>query len=338
MKTNIISFFLSVLSLSVFSQDYDYKITSYSIDINKLTPEATQKINETVNKEKLRICILSQCSQADFDAVCKMAWIKTLQLSFGNEQITNINAISGLINLESLYIFKLWSSRKMPIDVTPLTKLNNLKWLEMRGTKIKNEEKLGILTQLTHLDLGFCDISTIDFVAKLQKLKALDISGADHKFTNYKPIGALINLEELIIEENVQAHDSLMGPIGICKKLEQISFTYCDGVTNLSFLKNCTGLKVLKAATSGLANVDDIQFLTSLENIDFDECKITSIANIRYCTKLSDLRMEKVSVTDLSPLYACTSLISLKLSATVSEKQIADLKSKLADLNVSVID
>lgn len=84
-------------------------------------------------------------------------------------------------------------------DLTPISKLTNLKWLNLAGTKVTNLDPLGKLTNLKTLILKHMQVSNITLLSKLTNLKTLDLEITP--VSDLAPLRKLKNLETLSLWE-----------------------------------------------------------------------------------------------------------------------------------------
>ncbi len=324
------------MSIHLVVAQNDYKISSYSFSVKKLTEKAIAEINAKKDKEKLLVEIESECSQKDFDAICKMDWIQNFKIKSRNEQIKDLSAIAQLKNLNTLEISSFSVTKDSKLDIEPISKLTELVSLTFYATKVGNTDGLGKLSKLKELSLYMADVSSISFIKNLPLLEKLDLYGAYHTFPNYEPLAGLKNLKELNIYMNPQAKDALLGPISKLTSLEVIEFSNCSEITNLNFLKNCLNLKRIDANWSGLTNISGIANLSLLEELYFSDCKLTDISSLKSLTALKTLRIENISVSDLTPIHSCTSLTKLYVSNKIKQDQLDALKLKLPEIEIDI--
>lgn len=104
------------------------------------------------------------------------------------------------------------------------------------GNLEKNYEQVQYCEDVVYMDVGHCErLRTIEFVAKMPKLKAAIFSGSE--ITD-------------------------LSPLANCKELEFLELGFCGYVEDLSPLKNCTNLRMLNI---GNTKVED---LSALDNIN----------------------------------------------------------------------
>ena len=134
----------------------------------------------------------------DFDIILKhlritkneLTELKILNLSLSNtQQITDISALSGLINLENLYLHNTQIT-----DISALSGLINLETLYLNNTQITDVSALYGLTKLKNLSLYNTQITDISALSGLKKLELLYLYN-----TQITDISALSRLKKLKI-------------------------------------------------------------------------------------------------------------------------------------------
>ncbi len=134
--------------------------------------------------------------------------MKRLNLPLNN--ISDLNPLSGLTNLENLH---LWGN---PIsDLSPLSNLTNLKHLDLGGCHVSDITPIANLTQLTYLTLhSNLRIVNIAPLANLRQLTELQLS--HNKIVDISVLANLTNLKALTLYGN---------RIGDYSPLESLSLT-----------------------------------------------------------------------------------------------------------------
>lgn len=134
-----------------------------------------------------------------------------------------------------------------------------------------------------------------------------------------------------------------LGRLSGCQHLRQISLAFCYRLNgaDLEWLKAIPNLSDLRLRESDLTpqSVQQLAALPALRTIRIanDEFTDDSIALLAEITQLEtlDLSWNSLESADLSPLTRLKSLRSLSLlGAEVSEKQLAELRSKLKDCEI----
>ena len=88
-------------------------------------------------------------------------------------------------------------------------------------------------------------------------------------------------------------------------------------VTTLCFLKNCRGIKSIRAAwCKKLIDISDLADKDELQDVGISDCPVTDFTPLKGKPKLRSLDCSKTAFSDLTLLAASTELRSLKINAT----------------------
>ena len=133
-------------------------------------------------------------SISDLGPIAKMTKLRTLWAG-RNE----IDSISPLANLTTLINISLHSNRSA-LSLTPLRRLTNLEYLELRHVSLTNINRIAGLPNLKRLDLLDTGLSSVNIVRTLTKLEHLNVGG--NSISNISPLSGLTNLRQLILANN----------------------------------------------------------------------------------------------------------------------------------------
>ena len=147
---------------------------------------------------------------------------------------------------------------------------------------------IGILKDVTNLDLSWTDVSDISTLSGLTALTNLDLS-----WTGVSDISALSGLTALT---NLD-----------------LSATSIDDISALSGL---TALTNLNLAWTSVRDINALASLTALTNLNLHETSVSDISALSGLTALTNLNLSATSVDDISALSGLTALTNLDLSAT----------------------
>ena len=142
---------------------------------------------------------LESCEILDlkpFEKLASLEHLRVLKLDGNDPELTDITHLSSLTQLTYLDLGKNEIS-----DITFLANLIQLQHLDLRNNYISDITSLANLTQLTYLDLGRNEISDITFLANLTQLQHLDLRS--NRISDITPLANLIQLETLILTRNI---------------------------------------------------------------------------------------------------------------------------------------
>lgn len=338
MKTKIL-IVLTCIALHINSQNMkDFvKVDAFDIKILKTSPEAISYINTIKGKEKLTVAITADCSQKDFEAVCKLEWIESLQIgsSYPNKTlVVDIKPIESLKKLKRLAIFsKVNTAGNKPLDATVISKLVLLERLTIVGNDVINTKKLSGLINLEKLNLSTSGLNEIGFLSALTKLTSLSLTGTN-TFTNVSFFSNLKSLEKLEIEKNKAITDQNLKSIEALANLVEVSFIGCSSVKTLDFLANNIKMEEVYADESGLINITGLSNMADLTKLSMIKTNVTSLDPLKEKRKLTTLEMDGLKIADLSPLYNCVSLEKVYITSTINEEQQKTLQAKLPNVEL----
>ena len=329
-----------------------YEIKFNNIYINDISTTDLKKIETEKSEDKNVLFIFTKkAKQKDFNLLCsEFDWIEKIEIQTTEEMaINNLNAISSLKNLKYLKINVSGFKQETPIDLFPLKSISQLEKVDFYGTKVINEDVLGLHTALRDINFGMSAISSLDFLIKTPHVENLSLYGYKHSFTNYVPVTHLKKLKVLSIYMNKQAVDEKLNVLKKLTSLTTIRMANCKEITSLDFLENCHSLEYIHATWctnltdfSALVNFPKLEYLDiwdtpiedlnvlskniNLNYINLDGTKITDISPLKSLKDLSSINIYDTSIKDISPLYGHPSLFSLKVSSIVPQEQIKKME------------
>jgi GTPase SAR1 family protein len=215
--------------------------------------------------------------------------------------ISDLEELPELLQCDWLETLDL--SYNMLPDVILLSKLLNLKALNLRNNWINNLSGIGTLQSLTELVLSHNRIPDITPILLLPKLKKLDLS---NNWLTYLPkMTALSNLEELDVQYNniskikpylgvsklkklllAQNQISSLSNLGNLPVLEELN-AQSNEISDISHLSKFSKLRILKLDLNKIYRIPSLKRLTILENLDIQN---NYISNINFSFKLPRLK------------------------------------------------
>ena len=219
---------------------------------------------------------------------------------------------------------------------------------------VEDYSDIGRLTYLETLVIDGQNINGLQMLSTLTQLKNLTIRGCPLSATDLSVIGALPNLENLVL-----TNCSLTNISGLsnASRLETLDLSN-NAIKDLSSLSFMEKLTTLNLSSNALTNLSPLSALGNLTSLDISYNSLTSLAPLATCPKLSTLiasnnQIKEIPIfndttvlttltlasndlTDVSPLSKYTSLTSLGLAYN----QITDVSAlsglkKLTSVNIS---
>lgn len=219
---------------------------------------------------------------------------------------------------------------------------------------VKDLTDLGRLTYLETLVIDGLNIDGLQMLSALTQLKDLTIRGCPLSAADLSVIGALPNLENLVL-----TNCSLTNISGLSNASRLISLDLSNNaIKDLSPLSFMEKLTTLNLSSNALTNLSPLSALGNLTSLDVSYNSLTSLAPLATCPKLSSLAASNNQIieipvfndttvlttltlasndlTDVSPLSKYTSLTGLGLAYN----QITDVSAlsglkKLTSVNIS---
>lgn len=149
---------------------------------------------------KLRSLNVSQTRMAALD-VCVFPLMTGLkELFLGPGKYTDLSAIAGATQLESLR-----ASQNKVSDLTPLSKMTKLDRLDLGQTEVSDLTALAGLVNLTELMLDGTHVSDVTPLAKMTKLERVGL--ANTKVKDISPLGAAKKLKFVYVAGTPAAED-----------------------------------------------------------------------------------------------------------------------------------
>lgn len=249
------------------------------------------------NLTKLNILSLANRGLTDISALSNLKSLTEVYLS--ENEISNIEVVSNFVNIETLDL----SYNKNIVDITPISKLENLYFLSLFSNKIEDISPLKDLVGLNTLFLQDNAISDISPLEQLTNLKKLYLSA--NKITDVTSLQNLTKLTSLRITDNFISD---LTPISKLEKLTDLNLSN-NSVYDLSKIGNLEKIKRNRGFAKQLVEIEVKNREFELpKSLDFDGSEIALSKNedgtiTMYETKLSKGKLQPVTVDEeLKPI------------------------------------
>jgi len=258
-------------------------------------------ISQLSGLTKLVELYLGQNDITDISALTNMFNLEVLQIN--NNNINDISLISGFQNLTYLAI------GENPLnDFSSITSLTNLEIISITSLQLQNLDIISNLTNLTDIEARKNRITDISVLSNLIALEYLNLS--INPIADYSPIAGLINLRNLSLNNN---HIIDINFLTNLINLEILDIFYND-ISDISAISNLIKLVRL---TSGHNQISDISALSNLTELEYLDISMNpAVSNIGALAGLGNLKylyMYYNDVTDISPLLNLVNLVKLNL-------------------------
>jgi len=189
-------------------------------------------------------------------------------------------------------------------DISPLSNLNSLTWLNLSFNSISDVSALSNLTNLTSLSLYGNSISDISSLSGLTSLAWLELSG--NKISTITPLSGLTGLTNLYLRFN--------------------------SISDISPLSSLTNLRVLWLRQNKISDISSLSSLTNLTSLFLNSNEISDITPLSGLTNLDWLVLNSNKISDISSLSSLTNLRGLFLDGNQLTGSIPSWLGSLTNL------
>ncbi|MBS9804919.1 leucine-rich repeat domain-containing protein [Bacillus toyonensis] len=207
--------------------------------------------------------------------------IKTLSIYSGK----GINEIAGLEYMTNLE--KLTLRESNVTDISAISKLRGLKYVDLTSNPIENIHPIGQLENINMLFFRDNKISDLTPLSKMKKIKTLDLIG-----NNIKDIQSLFTLSTM-------------------KQL----YLANNQISDLTGIDRLNNVELLWIGNNKLNNVESISKMSNLTELEIADSEIKDISPLSKLGKLQVLNLEENYISDISPLSTLTNLHEINLGA-----------------------
>ncbi len=205
---------------------------------------------------------------------------------------------------------KLTISKDSQGDLAVLDELEQLQELHLNQIRLSEADlnRIASHTDLTHLSMAGCALSSIQPLAALTNLRYLDL--ADNTIRNINALSGMTGLQQLYLANNVV---NTLDALTALQKLESLDISY-NAVTSLAPLKAMQNLKTLLAPNNQIASVQELNGLTALEVLDVSHNNIAEISGLSSLSLLIELHASNNALVSMAGLQLLPHLRILDLS------------------------
>lgn len=170
---------------------------------------------------------------------------------------------------------------------------------------IKDYTDLGRLTYLETLIIDGISIDSLQPLSTLTQLKSLTVKGCPISASDLSILGALPNLETLILKNCSLSNISGLSGAKRLVTLD-LSNNAIRDLSGLSFMENLTTLDL---SSNALTNLSALSALENLATLDVSYNSLTSLAPLAACPSLSVLVATNNKITEI-PVFSDTSVLT----------------------------
>ena len=274
----------------------------------------------TIPDDSLRAVIADSLGKASGEAVtaAEMATLTRLEAPNSNiSDLTGLEFATGLTYLGLGYEYTYtggrlgWINSNEISNLSPLSGLPNLTWLDLGDTNISDVSALSGLPNLTVLRLGYNNISDEDVsvLSGLTNLTRLELYG--NRISDVSALSGLPNLTWLDLGDNSISDVSVLSGLPNLTVL----ILYVNRISDVSVLSGLTNLTWLDLGNNRLSDEDMsvLSGLTNLTGLYLYNNSISDVSVLSGLTNLIWLRLGYNNISDVSALSGLSNLTGLRL-------------------------
>ncbi len=214
-------------------------------------------------------------------------------------------------NPQQIYteIGRLWKTESIDItafpyifDLDPLSKLSELRTINISGTWVDDLTPIRNLTRLENLIISGSQVNSLEPLRYSINLKNLDASHT--AISDLSPLPAFPSLERLNLSGS-SVTDIMQ--VSFLPKLSDLRLANTS-VSNLSPLAGAANLVVVDISNTAVTRLDSLGPLHSLERLHADNTAITDLSPLANLAELQYLFIEGTKISDISALSNLPSL------------------------------
>jgi len=195
----------------------------------------------------------------------------------GNTTISGLEPLSKLSDLKEVNI-----SGTAVSDLMPLRNLNKLEVLDISNTRVSSLEPLRYCLMVNQLRMKGAPVSDIALIPNFRMLTVLDISGT--KVTSIESLRDMTTISDLRLN-----HTSIrdLAPLTTLVNLEMLNISSTP-VDNLDALKDLSNLHILLSDSTGVSSLAPLENLAGLQRVYCNNSRINQKEALRFLKKHPD--------------------------------------------------
>ena len=162
---------------------------------------------------------------------------------------------------------------------------------------------LSELINLKYLNVEYTTEGNLDKLAGLVNLEELDITAAD----SFKDISAIRNMKQLQILHMPECGLVDLSDLAELTQLKEL-YIYGNSVSDLTPLKDLTQLQVLEIVNNPCTDISVLAEMDSMRELYLDSCPVEDFSVLAGLDKLTTLTVSETDFSDLSLLAGCCDL------------------------------
>ena len=229
-------------------------------------------------------------------------------------------------------------------DLTNLSQMSSLKFLDLRDNPITDLSPIAGLTELEEFAVTCDQIGDLSPLSGLVNLEILRLAGDESgvgKFTDLTPLRGLTNLRTLHLPANGPTSLDGLEDMTQLTDLALISGSSSNIATvqNIDALAGLTEMKELHLQVTGISDLTPLAGMTELQSLQIGgNLAVSDLSPLAGLTKLQEFEFYNNEVAvplDLAPLAGMTEMINLRVPCTVPSLEPLRGMTKLQSLRLS---
>ncbi|MBN2236012.1 MAG: leucine-rich repeat domain-containing protein, partial [Bacteroidales bacterium] len=252
--------------------------------------ESKELQDQTMEEDSLLVFSGNQPYEVMYVKQYDTIWLNDTLL----QKETAFKALNGIIELTELDI----NGNQDIINLEPLSKLSNLRTLDVSNTSIEDIYPVRNLTKLHNLNCSGTFINKVDALVYSMELRVLNISNT--AISSLKDISNLVNLKildisntqvedlsscsEMTLLEDLKMRNTMvmdLEPLQTLTSLNYLDLSDNEQIQSLDALKNLSKLKVLYCNNTAINNLEPLSKLENLETLYCENAEITSLEGLQ---------------------------------------------------------
>ena len=229
-------------------------------------------------------------------------------------------------------------------DLTNLSQMSSLKFLDLRDNPITDLSPIAGLTELEEFAVTCDQIGDLSPLSGLVNLEILRLAGDESgvgKFTDLTPLRGLTNLRTLHLPANGPTSLDGLEDMTQLTDLALISGSSSNIATvqNIDALAGLTEMKELHLQVTGISDLTPLAGMTGLQSLQIGgNLAVSDLSPLAGLIKLQEFEFYNNEVAvplDLAPLAGMTEMINLRVPCTVPSLEPLRGMTKLQSLRLS---
>lgn len=256
-------------------------LTGCRFDPNELTVLA--KLPE------LKKLVISDCGISTIANLEQITGLTYLDIS--NNTIRNLDVISGMNNLQELYM-----QHNAVTSLEALSGAYTLEKLNVSFNSLNTLAPLATCTRLNWLDASNNMFTSVTGIAALPLLTSLSLNY--NQLTDISELGACVQMKELSINNNSITDINCLGSM---MNLEVFDFSY-NSIGYLPTWSSGSSLRMIQGSHNYVQSLDPLANISTLTYVSMDYNSLFDISVLATCYNLVQVNVYGNSIPDVSAL------------------------------------